>query len=301
MIQLIQRKIGVRIALQVNLVLLLVLTIGGVLIYQQQSRRFEDQLLDKGKLATVVGAKSVGRILEEAVDNGVLTLQEALDVEYTEIPGFTPAKYHTRYDWYTDKAILTLQDEILKSPDILYAVAQDVNGYIPTHNTRYNQPITGDPQKDLVGNRSKRIFSDEVGLKVGKNESPGFVQVYPRDTGEMVWDISSPIYVKGKHWGGFRMGFGLAAVNRAKDSLLTSLVITLALILLVSMASTFILINRTLLPLKDFTRIASNLADGNVGEKIEYRGPDEIGRLADVLERLRMSLKAAMDRLSRPG
>lgn len=299
MIQLIQQKIGIRIALQVNLVLLLVLTLGGFLIYRQQSQRFEAHLLDKGGLASILGAKSVGRILEEAIDNGALTLQDATDVEYTEIPGFDPPKYHTRYDWYTDKAILSLQDEVLKSSDILYAVAQDVNGYIPTHNTRYNQAITGDPKKDLTGNRSKRIFSDEVGQKVGENETYGFVQMYPRDTGEMVWDISSPIYVKGKHWGGFRMGFGLEKVNQAKKSLLISLGITMAVILLVSMASTFFLINRALRPLSDFTRIASDLADGNVGEKIEYRGRDEIGRLADVLERLRMSLKAAMDRLTR--
>jgi HAMP domain-containing protein len=299
MIQSIQRKIGMKIALQVNLALLLVLTLGALFIYVQQSRRFEAQLLAKGELAAMLGAKSVGRILEEAIDNGALTLQDALDIDYTEIPGLTPPKHHTRYDWYTDKAILTLQDEILESPDVLYAVAQDINGYIPTHNTRYNQPITGDSAKDLTGNRSKRIFSDPVGLKVGKNEINGLLQVYPRDTGETVWDVSSPIYVKGKHWGGFRIGFGLTSVNRAKQSLLVSLGITMGIILLVSMASTFALINRALLPLREFTRIASDLADGNIGEKIDYRGRDEIGLLADVLERLRMSLKAAMDRLGR--
>ena len=43
----------------------------------------------------------------------------------------------------------------------------------------------------------------------------------------------------------------------------------------------------------------AELADGKVDQKIVSKSNDEIGQLADVLERLRISLKAAMDRLSR--
>lgn len=32
------------------------------------------------------------------------------------------------------------------------------DGYVPTHNRRFAQPLTGDPARDLVGNRTKRIF-----------------------------------------------------------------------------------------------------------------------------------------------
>lgn len=295
----IRQKIGVRIALMVNLFLLLIMVGGAVVLFNQQVQQYEKQLLDKGKLAATLGAKAVGQILEEAIDNGALTLSDALDTQYQEIPGFDPPKYHTRYDAYLDKAILLLQDELLKFANIQYAVAQDVNGYLPTHNTRYNQPITGDPAKDLVGNRTKRIFSDDVGLKVGKNETPGLVQVYHRDTGQRIWDISSPIYVKGKHWGGFRIGFELEDVLAAQKKLVLSLAAVMGTILVCSMILTFILINNALKPLAEFTRIASELADGNVDQPVVSTSGDEIGRLADVLERLRVSLKAAMERLSR--
>jgi methyl-accepting chemotaxis protein len=299
MVKLIQEKIGIRIALLVNVFILIVMGIGAIMIFNQQGHQFEKQLLERGKLASVAGAKAVARILEEAVDNGVMPLNEILDTNYEEIPGFKPEKYHTRYDWYTDKAILSLQDEILTFPDILYAVAQDINTYIPTHNTRFNQPITGDQQKDLMGNRTKRFFKDEVGQKASKNKEPGFLQLYPRDTGQMVWDISSPIYVKGKHWGCFRMGFELGTIQEAKKNLMVSLGVNICVIMLVSMLLTFLLINSALKPLSEFTRIASELADGNVDQKIEFKSQDEIGKLADVLERLRVSLKAAMDRLRR--
>jgi hypothetical protein len=33
------------------------------------------------------------------------------------------------------------------------------------------------------------------------------VQVYERDTGEKMWDISLPVYVEGRHWGAFRLGY----------------------------------------------------------------------------------------------
>ncbi len=294
-----KRKIGIRVTLLVNIILFVMMTIGGLVIYYQEAELYKQYLIEKGKLASIIGAQSVSAVLEEAIDNGVLTLEEIMSTKYEEIPGFDPAKYHTPYDWYTDKAILTLQDEFLKAPDILYAVAEDIKGYIPTHNTRYNKPITGDRQKDLVGNRSKRFFTDPVAMKAVANETPGLLQLYPRDTGEMVWDISSPLYIKGKHWGCFRIGFELGTIKRAQKKLMLYLGITMLMILIISICATSVVINSVLRPLTEFTKMASDLADGNVDDKIESKSEDEIGKLADVLERLRVSLKAAMDRLSR--
>jgi methyl-accepting chemotaxis protein len=36
------------------------------------------------------------------------------------------------------------------------------------------------------------------------------LQTYKRDTGEIMHDISVPIFIAGKHWGGFRMGYKAA-------------------------------------------------------------------------------------------
>ncbi|HEY6007968.1 MAG TPA: HAMP domain-containing protein, partial [Geobacteraceae bacterium] len=105
--------------------------------------------------------------------------------------------------------------------------------------------------------------------------------------------------VKGKHWGGFRIGFSLEKTAAAKQSLLMSLLSIMGIILVVSVVGIVISVNRSLAPLKEFTKIASELAEGKVDKPIISRSKDEIGVLADVLERVRMSLKAAMDRLSR--
>ena len=292
-------KISVKVAIMVNLILFVVVAAGAYYIADQQSRSLESQLSERGKIESIIGAKQIGRIIEEAIDNGVFSVNDTFDTDYVMIPGFEPPKYHTKYDSYLDKAILSLQDEFLKDDSIVFAVTVDINGYLPTHNTRYQQPITGDQQKDLTGNRTKRIFNDEIGLAAARNTKLAFQQIYNRDTGEKMWDISSPIYVKGKHWGGFRIGFSLNKTEQAKAALQSKLFGIMGVILIISLVMVFFVVNSTLKPLTELTEKASELADGKVEEKIEIKGNDEIAKMADVLERLRVSLKAAMDRLKK--
>ena len=294
-----EQRISLKVAVRVLLLLGLVMAAGTYVMAQKQGNSLEEQLLARGRIESVIGAKTYGKVLEEAIDSGILTVKDVFDTNYQVIPGFEPPKYHTKYDFYLDKAILAVEDEFLKDESVVFAVGVDVNGYLPTHNTRYQQPITGDKAKDLVGNRTKRIFNDPVGIAAAKNTQEAFQQVYRRDTGETMWDISTPIMVKGKHWGGFRIGFSLASIDAAKSRLTLLLSLTMGIILLTALVAVFLVVDRALRPLSQLTARAGELADGKVETAIEARGTDEIGQLADVLERLRISLKMAMERLAR--
>ena len=88
-----------------------------------------------------------------------------------------------------------------------YAIACDQGGYVPTHNRKFSQPLTGDEKVDFVNNRTKRMFDDPVGKRCGDHTQPFLLQTYRRDTGEIMHDISAPVMVKGRHWGGFRIGY----------------------------------------------------------------------------------------------
>jgi len=299
MIKFISERVAVKVTLYVNLLLLVVMGAGAAYMIISQGAALEAQLLERGKTESMTGAKMTGVLIEEAIDNGVFTIRDAFDMAYEKIPGFNPPKFHTKYDFYRDKALLGVEDEFLKDNSVIYAVAADVNGYVPTHNTRYNQPPTGDPEKDLILNRTKRIFSDKVGLAAAQNLNLGFLQVYSRDTGETMWDISSPIMVKGKHWGGFRIGYSLEKINAAKFRMMISTLLIMGAIFLVSFILVFITVQRSLLPIKELTDTSIRLVEGQINQKIAVKGNDEIGKLADALERLRFSLKTAMDRLSR--
>lgn len=291
------KKISVKVSVYVNILLFIVISAGAWFIVTQQSEKLEQQLLERGKIEAILGARITGRILEEAIDNGVLSVNDVFDTEYKEIPGFEPPKYHTEYDFYLDKALLSIEDEFLKDESVVFAIAVDVNGYVPTHNTRYQQPISGDAEKDKVGNRTKRIFNDPVGIKAAQNLKEGFLQVYERDTGETMWDISAPIMVKGKHWGAFRIGFSLAKTEQQKEALQQSLFLILMSVLIISIIAVIVAVGNALKPLGKLTQAASDLADGKVENPIKVESADELGKLADALERLRISLKAAMERL----
>ena len=302
MFDVVKKHVSVKVALITNTVLLLVMMIGTVILVLEQSKSLEMQLLDRGKMLSIIGAKITSKVLEEAVDNGVITVADAFDTNYELIHGFDPPKYHSKYDFYLDKVLLALEDEFLVDQSIVFAVAVDVNGYLPTHNTRFQQPITGDVQKDKVGNRTKRMFNDPVGITAAKNQVKGFLQIYHRDTGETMWDLSCPIFVKGKQWGAFRIGYSLKEVESAKTRLMIMLISIMSGILVLSIVLIFYTVNKMLKPLNDLTKITEQLSAGNAGnidEKIAVTSDDEIGQLGKAIEKLRVSVVLAMQRLKK--
>ncbi|MES2352863.1 MAG: methyl-accepting chemotaxis protein [Pseudomonadota bacterium] len=162
------------------------------------------------KMPTIVqkAAADVARVLETAVKSGRISLQDLFDRDYKPIPNTNPQKHKTRFDDLTDQLLPSLQEPLLdQNVAIVYAGAVDDHGYFPTHNKRFSQPLTGDPKIDIANNRTKRIFEDVVGKRCGSHENPYLLQTYRRDTGEIMHDISAPIYVNGRHWGGFRIGY----------------------------------------------------------------------------------------------
>lgn len=170
---------------------------------------FADQLFYGRILQTAeTAAQQIAKMLEEWVLSGKVTQDQVFSTQYLPIANTNPQKYHNQIDQWTDQYFPSVQDAILNVfKQVVYAGAVDVNGYFPTHNSKYCQPLTGDYQRDLTGNRSKRIYNDKTGIRCARNQQRFLLQTYKRDTGEIMNDLSVPIYVLGRHWGGFRIGF----------------------------------------------------------------------------------------------
>lgn len=158
--------------------------------------------------AAQAAAREVERIFTEAIARGQISLEALFDRSYKPIPNTNPQKFSTKFDAFTDRALPPLQEGLLeKMPQLVYAGAVDNNGYFPTHNKKFSQPLTGDYDTDMVNNRTKRVFNDRTGARCGTNTKPFLLQTYKRDTGEVMHDLTAPIYVAGRHWGGFRIGY----------------------------------------------------------------------------------------------
>lgn len=105
--------------------------------------------------------------------SGQLTIDALFDTFYVPIPDTYPQKFHTRYDRLADGVLQSLLDHYLRANKrFIYMVAVDRNGYLPTHNSRYSLPLTGDPDVDMKQNRGKRIFNDRTGLAAAHNTEP---------------------------------------------------------------------------------------------------------------------------------
>ncbi len=146
--------------------------------------------------------------LDALLTSNKLTQAQLFDTFYIPIPNTSPQKYHTQYDKITDDVFRIILDKYLAADrHILFVVAVDRNGYLPTHNSKYSRPLTNDADYNTKHNRTKRIFNDRTGLAAARNTKPYLLQKYSRDTGEMLADLSVPIKIRGKHWGALRIGY----------------------------------------------------------------------------------------------
>jgi methyl-accepting chemotaxis protein len=160
----------------------------------------------------VATAKRIGAEFEAAIDRGEITEAQLFDERYREIPGTNPKQYLTEYVRFTDRILPPIQDPVQKSdPRIIFSVAWAKGGYLPTHNPEYSKPQGRDPVWNAANCRNRRVFNDRAVKKVAQNTKRFLLQTYRRNMGGgkfmLMKDLSAPIFVRGRHWGAFRIGF----------------------------------------------------------------------------------------------
>jgi methyl-accepting chemotaxis protein len=157
-------------------------------------------------------AKRISEVFEQAIARGEITEAQLFDERYREIPGSNPKQYLTDYVEFTDRALPPIQDPLQRSDSrIVFCVAWSRGGYLPTHNPNYRHPQGKDPVWNAAHCRNRRLFKDRAVQKVARNSKPFLLQTYRRDMGGgnfvLMKDLSSPIWVRGRHWGAFRIGY----------------------------------------------------------------------------------------------
>ena len=182
---------------------------------------------------------------------------------------------------------------------MLFAIAVDKNGYVPTHDSVYSKPLTGDYQIDLAGNRTKRVFSDTVGLAAGQNTTGILFQTYTRDTGELAWDISSPIKVDGQHWGGFRVSLSLDSIAAGKATATQTAVLAGVLLSVLVLAAAIYLIGTITRPIAALGRAATSIAGGDYDQTVAVTSTDEIGALSNAFNSMTAQVRELIGSLER--
>jgi methyl-accepting chemotaxis protein len=203
-------------------------------------------------------AATSAEILSKPVVEGRLSEDHLLSLKYREIrgpeirhlsrffnvlrvppEGFSPPKYRTDYDELVERPLQEAFDHVLEQePKLTFALIIDLNSYAPSHNRRFGQDWTGQPEKDLAGNRVKRFFTDNRVLVRGARHGLGeaaenlpdragrldfqrvadlgelassrnefLVQTYARDTGAIITVLTVPLHICGQRYGASLLGW----------------------------------------------------------------------------------------------
>lgn len=157
-------------------------------------------------------AQLISAAFEAAVAAGQISLEDLFDDRYREIANTAPSQVLARHTLFTDKVLPPFQEPLLAYDDrIIFACACDRNGYIATHNQVFSKPQGHDSVWNTANCRNRRVFADRVGLAAARNREPMLLHIYRRDMGGgrfvLMKHVSSPITVRGRHWGGLRCAF----------------------------------------------------------------------------------------------
>jgi methyl-accepting chemotaxis protein len=232
-------------------------------VYELVRPFWTDSFVDRATVITRELARDISAVLQAVIDSGRVSLHDVLELRYEEITGpriaslsrlfdvsrvpqtgFDPPKFATAYDALVDEELMALYDRYLAAhPWLAMVVGSDLNVYGPVQARRFTADWTGDPAKDLLGNRGKRILVEHPALaranRIGiggrelplrpltrselkmagcdLGEPPGgderrLVQTYARDTGTILTLVTVPIYVHGERWGAAVIGWDPDAV-----------------------------------------------------------------------------------------
>ena len=157
-------------------------------------------------------SKQISELFDDAVDQNKIDLDDLFDESYQPIPNSDPRQHMTRFVHFTDRHLPEIQEKALQfDSKVAFCAAVDRNGFLPTHNQKFSKPPGSDPVWNAANCRNRRIFNDRVGLKAGRNQDRFLLQVYRREMGGgqfvIMKDLSAPIWVKGRHWGGLRFAY----------------------------------------------------------------------------------------------
>ncbi|MBF0379667.1 MAG: hypothetical protein HQL69_01535 [Magnetococcales bacterium] len=162
-------------------------------------------------------AALIGETFAQAIKDKKLTEDALFSSEYTKIDGTNPEQFTTPYIEFTDRILPTIQEPVCEwDPRIAFCAAVRTDSFLPTHILKVSNPqrLYAKTAEDIAWNdancRNHRFFKDPTGLAAGQNREPCMVRVYDRKVGEntvIMYDVSAPIMVNGKHWGGLRIGY----------------------------------------------------------------------------------------------
>lgn len=178
-----------------------------------------------------------------------------------------------------EASLYELVDRVQSSGDVDYVLIEDDQGNLLAHTF----------QTENVSDKFVRANIPQTGdtLKIAKVIYRGIPYI----------DIAVPIL--GGELGTIRVGISLLRVKKQVNQIMKSLFVIVLIVLLGGIAMAIIFANSIVNPIVHLTEVANKISMGDFDVKIDVRSNDEIGELAQAIERMARSLQLAIERLRR--
>ncbi|MES2001699.1 MAG: methyl-accepting chemotaxis protein [Pseudomonadota bacterium] len=163
----------------------------------------------------ILKAQEVGHqimaAIDQAIDSGELSLEDAFDRDYKMVEGSNPVQYDVRFNPAADKYVRPILDRT-KGADgrIIGSAIGDMNGYLPTHLSERSLPQGPDPVWNDEHCRNKRILIDDTTRAALASDKPATLATYRMELGDKfipVKNVFVPLHFKGRRWGNFELAY----------------------------------------------------------------------------------------------
>jgi methyl-accepting chemotaxis protein len=155
--------------------------------------------------------RQIKTAIENAVNEGEITLDDVFDQDYEVIEGSNPVQYNVRFNDAADRLVRPILDQT-KGADgrIIGSAIGDMNGYLPTHLTERSHPQGPDPVWNDEHCRNKRMLIDDTTRMALASDRPATLATYRMELGDKyipVKNVFVPLWIKGRRWGNFELAY----------------------------------------------------------------------------------------------
>jgi methyl-accepting chemotaxis protein len=156
-------------------------------------------------------ARELEALTEAALKAGALSMDQLFDNNYQPIYGSNPERYTSRLSDWAKKHWQPFLDFVANEDERIYLnVCNDMNGFLPTHMSRYNKEPTGDYELDKVNCRNGLIFLEEIDVAAKESPDDYMMAVYcPSGMSVPVRNIYTPLSFEGRRWGSYELAYRL--------------------------------------------------------------------------------------------
>jgi methyl-accepting chemotaxis protein len=168
----------------------------------------DNAMVERGQAA----AAEIAAATDAAIAAGRVDVAALFDRDYRPMPGSNPPRFRTRLNDWADREWRPLLDRIASSePSIMAAACTDMEGFLPTHLSRFSQAPTGELAHDTRYCRNGRKIFNAIDQKAKESRAPYMMAVYRQEgdgrSYKVVRNVYVPLVVSGRRWGDLELAY----------------------------------------------------------------------------------------------